>query len=921
MATYGYKTPTTVVKLADSKQRRYHVAAGDEGWFRYDDLAEIFGQHQLFQRFIDGGEYLEFGDRPVSTTIVVNRRDLKGVMLRPLIGPVTTAIAKAYYTLLPAPAWVGDYSETWDLVQSEDGLFAEMHNKLSYDGLGDPQSSSVTYYGEDAGGGCSAGCATTRAAAIAACNVTYNECLLACDGDPVCEGNCVDARDVCIAAADTAYDACVIACGGEPAGICPNGFFIAGVRRAALDDNMIEVLEDMNYADASWTNIMWGNSEGHYVWQLHIPLKGKPTLFENTVTAVRPDDYLHEWPDVWVEREWTEGELSAVTPQGMAKEGKTYKIGVIGKAIAVTESSFEDGFAYYVPPNRDQPIAPAGPMRIENSHGQCDYWLAPLIFLDTSVGRQPFYIGNFNEANIGSYIWATPSTAPPGVTGMGADGSYWQIPPSGSADPACLAGCVATWEACIIAAGVDPDAIEACNVADGACATACVDAIPESGYLMYEIEIKRGYYPAALGALDLPTFTTPFVTAAEVFQSAEVTDNGAPSFTTIPQARFGLTLSAELGAGTSQRYALTIDNRLSTSSAPAGNVPTEDFTTGRVVELSAGWVFSDGSGGPDVTETADFGQLFIVTDLRDARNATFSLTDLLGIIALTKWDGAELNFRGWNPAAAINYLLDHVGVGEQWRDIENLGLTLAGDEWRYNYGANINDIIADLADKGGESAALWYDRSLNKVRTGCKYCRTERTAGDWATHQDAGWNSTGCLAADLVRNPGTGIDLRIIDAPANVTDHESLYISKSLVSRVAFLQQGQYANRIAVTGKTSDGRVIRSTWQDDESLFDTTSARYTGMPVTYTEENSELQTRAELNARLIELAQELGPQPTFLDITMPFRYNLKPGFVAEIAGGTYAGADVNGGHYRITSVMHNIAQRETRLQMRYMKAL
>jgi len=180
-----------------------------------------------------------------------------------------------------------------------------------------------------------------------------------------------------------------------------------------------------------------------------------------------------------------------------------------------------------------------------------------------------------------------------------------------------------------------------------------------------------------------------------------------------------------------------------------------------MLDVSAGWVFVNGDGGADVTETADFGELFIISEARDAKEAVFTLTDLLGVIALAKWDGAELNFRDWNPAEAIAYLLAHVGVGTEWMDLENLGVTLEGDAWRYNFGASIVDIIADIADRGGKGAALFYDRSEKKIRTACKYCRTKRTAGDWHTHQDAGWNSSGCLAADLVRNPATaGVDLR-----------------------------------------------------------------------------------------------------------------------------------------------------------------
>ena len=862
MPPYTYKKPNVTLTISDIKRRRYHIEDGNDGWFRYDDLVDIAKQKQLYFRYIPAGTYLEFGNRAVTETIAIDNDDLRGLILRPIIVGISEAVAKQYYTFYPALNLTpGDYSANWDFTTSEDGLFTEMVQKNTYaSGSYTGQQSYVEFRGHDNGG-------------------------------------------------------------GDYVGLCPNGFFVAGCRRQALSTEMLDALEAISYTDANYTNICWGYNNGNYTWAIHIPLKGRPMLFENTATATVPEDYKYLWPTTWVMRPWTSGQLSEVNPRKLAEEGVTYKIGTIKNAIAVTESSFEDDFAYYIPENRVQPISPGGPCRIENYQGQCAFWLAPLTFRNSLVMRRPFYTGSYIQANITGHVFGSPVPGElPGVSGMGADGLYWEVPPFVGPAPDCTAGCVAAWEACIIAAAGDPAAIDACNAAYDTCFTACQDAIPASGYAAYQAEIYRGEYPATLEAEDIRTYSTPLVDAVTVCQSAEVSDD-AVSFVSPNLPPFELSIADELGRGVSQQYDLTISNRPETDPAPEtpATPPTRDFTSGRAVNITANWVMRDLADGSDYSEAAtSLGQYYIVTEPRDSKYGSFMLTDILGTMALNQWTGSsQLNFRGWYLNEAIEYVLNLAGIGPDWHDIEDLDIFLASDKWQYGAGASYADIVADLAKRAGKNADIWYDGTDNKIKTGCSYCRAKRTSLDWQAHQDAGWNSTGCLAADAARITG-GVDIKIVDTSAG---NSSLYIAKSLVSNVSYLSQGKYANYIVVNGQTDDGRIIGRYWRDTDSLHDFYSTRYVGFPITYVEDDTELNTQALVSARLLELVHELGPQPLTLNITIPLRVQLRPGHVAEIDGGNYAGTVVDGGKFRITNVSHNFSAAETTLQMRYMSSL
>ena len=239
------------------------------------------------------------------------------------------------------------------------------------------------------------------------------------------------------------------------------------------------------------------------------------------------------------------------------------------------------------------------------------------------------------------------------------------------------------------------------------------------------------------------------------------------------------------------------------------------------------------------------------------------------------------------------------------------------DSWEYEAGKTITDILADLANRGNKASCLWYDGSVNKIRTGCKYCRTKRTVDTWPAHQDNGWDSSGCRAEDFARNP-LGYDVAIVDERALATDPGSLDLSKTLTAKIDPLGKGQYANRISVYGKSPSGQSISARWVDHRTLYaeGEPGNYYLGFPICKVERDDNLITQAMVNAKLTELIQELSPWPQIVTWTMPFHFGIRPGYVAKIEGAQYGAC--HEGLYRMLTVGHNVRGRETAVTARRM---
>lgn len=866
-----FKTVKVEVEISGTKLRGYEIAKGDEGWMFYDPIPELAKKQQIVSNYMADSAFLEFGEKDERTVLILDRPHLKGAILHPYLrlapkiedGEVSApdvSWAKENYVFSPTETET-DAGLYWDFTRSESGLFIECTQKYLY-----PPG-------------------TTQAQ--------------------------IDSGEVAPVTAAMGYR------GSETddgyIGMCPNGFFAAGVRRSAVSDEAEKWLEkNFSYSAAQYTNIYFGANPPQQRWCLRVPLIGAPVLYENTHYAGScPPGWTWLYPN-WVVRPWTDGSLKAVNPQKAAKEGLTYKIGAIGHTICVTESSFEDDFAYYVvgedlpaDPQSFQPVIPAGPVMIHNWPGQVTMWLDLMMFPEEGwLYRRPFEVPSYDEDRRSIYCNGQPTSLPD------VDGNEIGDPVVATVEPA---------------------------------------TVPPQVH--YSLPLTRGKYPGTdliVGNMlpgELMTFTTPFLEAVTVYQDSKLTEN-VVLWTKPQNVPLELTSDMAMGSACAQHHRLRLDNRQITNPKPSGvtapdsgYVPTGDLSPGRDVRLKAGWIYETcdpGATDPVWTELPALVQQGIFTVVEpcyDPREGDFDLTDLLGILNLKRWEWGTLCARGWYVYDFVTWLLQDAGIGPKWFDIEDLQTLIPDDSERstWKVGTSYAQIISECVDRFGHGiiapgsgaaghhhvgASLWYDGQDGKIHTGCRYCRTKRTVDNWQTHEDNGWASSGCLAADTARVTG-GVDFVMVDTPVETADYSSLFIAKRVEVKVTPLHADKYANRIVVVGKAPGGYPIYSRWTNEAALYHgegTPPEEYVGFPVTHIEEDDTLTTQELADARLNQLKQWLTSWPRLVSITAPLIPNAKPGHVLKVTAGQYAG--IHGKTFRVTGVNHRARSHETCLEGR-----
>mgnify|MGYP001174239673 CR=1 FL=1 len=869
--------------IAATRQRRYAPESGKSGWFYYDRLGDLSKRGKLICNHYPAGARPEFGGQSAPKILTLDRKYLKGIMLRPLLRQCAHVVEA---TQEYVPGWSAtDFTESfalnggmWSVDISKNGLRWEATQLVAYTGDG----TSPTDW-------------------------TVSELTTT----PGC-----------------------------PGGISPDPFFSVYIRRSEATQEIITNLAALGKVTAAYTAIVWGDNS----WMLVIPSQGAPKLYHD-FRSQPPDGYFYPWPQWWPVT-WTEGHLAEVDAKRASEEGYEYQIGTIGGCVCVSENGFtNDDFAYYRVENTGEPVVPIGGVTIRNWPGQCTLGLDLSIFPDDALAyRSLWEVGDFCE----------PSTAQ-GVFGQ-PFASVW-------ADSV-----------------VEPTVTSALEgVDDNSVSIALHESDTYPGYAYYWLGLTRGQFPNAAYIAEhsisetLLTYTTPFVEAVSTYQFQTLTDRGAYSFTDTGLFRRGMTMEAALDTGQSQHFVATVCNE--PAAVPAsetawhavdqsttgfvGLPPTYKLEPGQVVRLRGGrtykvrnWTPPEEEGDPEtpyLDAVIDLGQYTIVSALRNRHEGKFDLTDVLGLTNLAKWTCGELNLRGWDSNAAMEFLLDLSNIGAAERDLENLDTAgmIADSEDRASWdrGETFNKIMSELADKYGHHAALWYDIYTNQVKTGCRYCRTKRTnvetetegVFEWMTHEDNGWLSSGCLAADLVRVPDTGIDLRFVDDPVYATDPQSMYICKEFTAEIASLDPDKFANEFVVVGKdqySEDGPTNRSfadeivgKWRNLASLTygESTKAQYLGFPVTHFEEDSALTSRVAVNQRLIEAARWKGNWPRVAEVRMPLHIDFetvespRPGMVFVVEGAKYAAC--HGVKFRVTNVTLDLGSREQIIKGREMVGL
>jgi hypothetical protein len=659
-----------------------------------------------------------------------------------------------------------------------------------------------------------------------------------------------------------------------------NGFFTVTFKRAAPSAEKVKKMRDAgNFTDASWSRVYFGNYLGLFQWCLEIPSQGKPMLYENLTQMPKPSGFQGNWPETWVPRPWTEGELSEVSQDGMSGQGKTYRFGVIGPAICVTESSFEEDFAYYCAgwyDGHSQPLVAAGSVRAQSWPGAAVFDLVPCYFQEGYLWRYPWEAPSITGVALNNFVW----------------GQAWV--------PMFLVG--------VIHGQVN-------NVAN------------------YQYNWEMWVTPASA--------CTPLVESVTVYQYPVLSAGTPLTLTELPM-RYEVDGEQRLEESSASRWEIALDNSLalrgfdpeaSPSASPSASAdglayPTALIRPGRVVEIRAGRYYTDGTTDEDPFDSTLplMGNFTVLGASRDSRRADVQLTDLMGMLHLARWTSGPLCGKGWYAMEFMEFILACAGIGPNQYAIENMGVFLSNgihaeqEKWLYRDGDTFGSILGHLAKEAQHNGIIWYDGYLDKVKTTCRFCRTMRVTGDWASHMDNGWASSGCLAQDIVRCGATGVDLVI---PAGELDVDGSILAlpnlaeQRLEAEETVLREGEYANIIRVTGKAMDGRLLEVKLRNDAALSigapvgtgygDYLGREYVHWPIVKTEELPDGCTLADLQERAGLLANELFPWAIQLrGLTMPYTPFLRPGHVIQIVGGQ--AQDLHEKKFRVTNTRARIGE-------------
>jgi hypothetical protein len=446
------------------------------------------------------------------------------------------------------------------------------------------------------------------------------------------------------------------------------------------------------------------------------------------------------------------------------------------------------------------------------------------------------------------------------------------------------------------------------------------------------------------GGTHQKTYSTPFIEAFSVWQ-APWFEAELPGSYVEPAVPHSVTISeGELEQNTSCNAEVVLDN----VKGNYGYWPSEYLRPGSVCKVTAGVQYDT---VPDVEYVTHAG-LILVEAQPGPTEVGCHFTDPLGMLQLAKWDRGDINFKLWPSYAALIQIGAMYGIPNTMWDLEDLGEVLKGD-WTWSLGTGIFQIMSDIATRGQRNAALWFDPLTCKIKSGCRYCGAKRTPynpdnvgkpealHDWISHQDNGWNSTGCVHADRHRTStgpydgpddegppdphdyrtGTGIDFKLLVDPE--LNGASLQVLENFAGKQGKLTSSEYANRVMAEGKTFDGYPIRM-WKSDLKSIGSDGVepfppnRYVGWRVTKVENVQGEGTWDLLAQKLSEMDASFGNRRIETPpITLPFLYNIRPRHVAKIYGGKWV-PNANEAKFRVTSVQHASQEHRTTIKLRQM---
>jgi hypothetical protein len=440
----------------------------------------------------------------------------------------------------------------------------------------------------------------------------------------------------------------------------------------------------------------------------------------------------------------------------------------------------------------------------------------------------------------------------------------------------------------------------------------------------------------------LATYSTPYLQALALWQYPLITDNGNPTYSNLPIPHM---VRAQRGIGQESETLLELATSNQIIPGPGGQdmIPFYEVREGAAVKVQVGVTLDT---TPATVVSHHLGEFVAVERNATTPEAGFVLATWLQMLQLDRWIDGNLNLREWATADALLFLLKHVGLVDgysrdeetglitgDWVALENIGTALIdntdhGKAWEWRKGATIGEILQDIAYRGQRRAFLWcgYGEEtptpLWKVRSGCRYCLTPRTEDDWLEHGNNGWNSSGCVAADIERTGNDwGVDFYVVQHPRYNTD--TLIIGQEVQVESTALRSGEFATRVCVLGQTATGWPLQATvkWGTMEGPTAAPDSRYIGWRIAHVQEEDELQTRDAIMDRALDISHQMSRLPMNCSrIVLPLAATedkirnagallMREGHVIGMAGGR--GVATHGRKFRVVNVQHNPDQMQT----------
>ncbi|MGE4406383.1 hypothetical protein [Pseudomonas sp.] len=398
------------------------------------------------------------------------------------------------------------------------------------------------------------------------------------------------------------------------------------------------------------------------------------------------------------------------------------------------------------------------------------------------------------------------------------------------------------------------------------------------------------------GELSMTTYATPAFAALGIWQDAVLQDNGEPA---VQQDLTAAGLVEELEAELPEhRGAAQATLRLRNRSGEAKDIG--DFQ--QVTIERVGWL-RKGENGNEEDVVQEFEKLLTLEPSLEGAHAEVPLLDLLAYLGVQRFDQGLPRMDGWTVRGAVQWVLEAHGIGPDQYDLEDTGAVLTSGPWEKpvwqpERGRSVLDFLREILEKGGRHAAIWCENGI--IKTGCRFCRTKRTASDWQSHCDNGWASSGCLAADVARaGNADGVDLELYARPAGAGfDPDQVGVAVDLERYTTRIDTQDYANYVSVQGRTPDGDILTAVVYTNDELLQR------GWLVPRIETDSALTTEAAVSARADELLNELAQKAVFVRGTCLWTPAMRPGRVVRIHGAERLGLD--GHKFRIVSATHSI---------------